>query len=157
MAANSLTTEFTKQLAPTMKARGYRKTGATWHRSFDKLIQVFNIQKSQWGNQFYLNVGVYLRDLGDELNPTEYRCHVRCRAEHLLSSADFTELHQTLNFDSQIEKADRYQKLNDLIERSALHWFDVNCTIESLGNELSINGTKGFLVFKDVPKLLGLK
>jgi hypothetical protein len=73
MAASALTSQFAAHIAPEMKARRYRKTGATWHRELNQMIQVFNIQKSYWGYQFYLNVGIYLRDLGTESRPTVMR------------------------------------------------------------------------------------
>jgi len=81
MTHSALTAEFARHLAPELKERGFRKTGPSWHRVRDRMIQVFNVQKSQWGALIYLNVGIYLTDLGSETRPSEYRCHVRCRAE----------------------------------------------------------------------------
>ena len=67
-------------IAERLKALGYSKRAATWHRERDQLISVVNLQKSQWGEGWYLNLGVYLRALGEEVRPAEARCHVRCRA-----------------------------------------------------------------------------
>ena len=104
MAVNAITTEFASRLAPMFKAKGFRKTSATWRRDCDYLTQVFNIQKSQWGDQFYLNLGIYLRDPGNESRPTEYRCHVRCRAERLLEDEELQTLRECLDFDTPLDR-----------------------------------------------------
>jgi hypothetical protein len=70
-------------IARILKPLGYAKRGATWHRDRDALVSVLNLQKSQWGEDWYLNLGVYLKRLGDEARPSEARCHVRCRASSL--------------------------------------------------------------------------
>jgi hypothetical protein len=71
------------RIASVLKPLGYTKRAGTWHRDHGKLISVVNLQKSQWGDDFYLNLGVYLKQLGSENHPAESRCHIRCRAEAL--------------------------------------------------------------------------
>lgn len=70
-------------IAGVLKPLGYTKRAATWHREREQVVSVLNLQKSQWGENWYLNLGVYLRSIGDEARPPEARCHVRCRAEML--------------------------------------------------------------------------
>jgi len=138
------------------KANGFRKTGATWHRDANRLVQVFNIQKSQWGDQFYLNVGIYLRDLGNEARPTEYRCHVRCRVEGLLGDGECPDLQECLNFDSPLDKNQRYSRLQQIVAERVLPWFDENRTLESLGARLR-HSIRGFAIVRGVPELLGFE
>ena len=155
MAISPLTSEFAANMAPMLKAHGFRKSGATWHRDADRLIQVFNIQKSQWGDQFYLNVGIYLRDLGDESRPREYRCHVRCRAERLLDDEEFGDLRECLDFDRPLDREQRYARLQQFVVNRILPWFDANLTFEDLVAGLRDN-TKGFFISRAAPELLGL-
>lgn len=63
-----------------LKPLGYRKRAGTWHRDRERVVSVVNLQKSQWGDDWYLNLGVYLKALGDESRPPENRRHIRCRA-----------------------------------------------------------------------------
>jgi len=44
-----------------------------------------NLQRSQWGPQYYLNLGLWLLHLGETSNPREDECHIRIRAGELLS------------------------------------------------------------------------
>src|SRR5688572_9425442 len=68
-----------RALAALLKPLGFRKRRATWHRATPDTIQTINVQGSQWGPEYYLNVGTYLRALGEETTPPEFRCHIRSR------------------------------------------------------------------------------
>ena len=156
MAVNAITTEFASRLAPMFKAKGFRKTSATWRRDCDRLTQVFNIQKSQWGDQFYLNLGIYLRGLGNESRPTEYRCHVRCRAERLLEDEELQTLRECLDFDTPLDREKRYLQLEEIVANRVLPWFEDHTTPESVGTTLR-KGTAGFAIMRGTPELLGFE
>ena len=67
-------------LKPVFKQNKFKKTRANWRKEIDDLIFVLNIQTSQWSKEdYYINVGIYIKDLGIEQNPPEYRCHIRDR------------------------------------------------------------------------------
>lgn len=68
-----------RAFAKLLKPLGFKKLRANWHRATLDTIQTINIQGSQWGPEYYINVGTYLRALGNETTPPEYRCHVRAR------------------------------------------------------------------------------
>jgi hypothetical protein len=67
------------RLAPLLKSAGFKKKATTWRRQQADGIHVVNVQGSQWGPEYYLNLGFYIGALGSESEPTEYRCHVRTR------------------------------------------------------------------------------
>lgn len=71
------------QLAPGLKALGFKKKARTWTRETPDAFQVVNLQKSAFGEQVYVNVAVYLKALGDETSPPEHRCHIRARLERI--------------------------------------------------------------------------
>jgi len=71
--------EQVQALAQLLKPLGFKKTRSTWHRQTFDTIHTINVQGSQWGPEFYLNVGTYLRALGTELTPPENHCHIRAR------------------------------------------------------------------------------
>ena len=74
--------QLTDCMKPVFKQKGFRKVKTTWRKTTDELIYVVNIQGSQWSNEdYYINVAIYIKALGTEINPTEYRCHVRSRID----------------------------------------------------------------------------
>lgn len=138
-----------------MKALGFRKTGATWHRDLDEMVQVLNIQKSPYADQFYINVGVYLKSLGRESRPTERHCHIRFRAEQVLGGDERFDLNRLLDFTEQTTSSDRYADLQILIEKSALSWLDENMTEEALSKTLAESEAQRFFVQKEVRNRMG--
>jgi hypothetical protein len=69
--------------ASTMKKAGFQKKGDGWYRETEDAILVANLQKSNFGEQYYVNLAVWLKALGEVSFPKEYQCHVRTRATAL--------------------------------------------------------------------------
>ncbi|TAG82945.1 MAG: DUF4304 domain-containing protein, partial [Burkholderiales bacterium] len=64
-------------ISPTLKTQGFRKKARTWWRDREETIQVLNIQKNPWGSGgLYINLGVYIRELGQDSSPAAHKCHV---------------------------------------------------------------------------------
>src|SRR5262245_38923985 len=87
-------------LAPALKQRGFKKSGATWRKWSAEAIGVLNLQGSQWGPSFYINLGVYFRALGDRDQPTECHCHIRTRLGALVP--DWRRLDALLDFEQPV-------------------------------------------------------
>jgi hypothetical protein len=85
-AAYKLEDALKSQLAPVLRANDFKGSGRTYRRVTNRLIQIVNIQGSQWGNGFALNLGIQPLDLDWRLDgPSdpralkEYDCMLRCR------------------------------------------------------------------------------
>jgi hypothetical protein len=101
------------------KPRGYRKSARTWHKACPESILVLNLQKSQWGDpQLYINLGVYMRDLGPEVTPPEYRCHIRARLERVCPPEYFSPVRSASSVDEPSAA------LLEAIERFGLPWLE---------------------------------
>jgi Domain of unknown function (DUF4304) len=74
-----LETEIVDDFGPKLRKLGFKKKRLTWRRETDGGIEVFNVQRSQYGSDIYLNIGLYF---GGEPEPHEYQCNVRERVEH---------------------------------------------------------------------------
>lgn len=114
-------------LAPMMKDKGFRKSGANFWRDDAHVIDVLNIQKSQWNDaweaSFYVNLGLYCkafhRDQAREFKskfPREYDCTVFSRV--LEPSANSW----TLQPDSDLCQVGTI--LTETIQHFAFPWFD---------------------------------
>lgn len=115
---------------PQLKLLGFRKRGGTWHRAIGDVIQVVNLQGSQWSTVFFVNLGIYFTALGTEERPTEYRCHVRTRLSQLVPDihhlAQLLDLH-TKNFDQA-----GGDELTDLLLRYGIPWLEQCSTREGV-------------------------
>lgn len=53
-----------QDIAPDLKAVGWKKFGTTFNREAEAgLVHVINFQGSQWGGKFTVNLGVYVREI----------------------------------------------------------------------------------------------
>ena len=71
--------DFVKSIAPMLRQTGFKKDRLTWRHEYPETIAVFNIQGSQWSADFYLNMGIYLKAIGENSAPCENHCHLRSR------------------------------------------------------------------------------
>lgn len=99
--ARALETAFTEKL----KTVGFKKKARTWRKDFSKLSWIINLQKSAWGEQFYLNVNVDFRSL--DTGGFSARGDLQNRAEQLISPERKEKLAQFLDCENHIPAADR--------------------------------------------------
>ena len=109
-------------IKPLLKKKGFRKRGSTWWRHSDDFIQVVNIQGSQWSKNFYINLGIYIRDLGDKQWPAEEQCHIR----HSLESIYGVEsgIVKLLNYEDYAPEALPRKRLSEMLEQGGLNWLE---------------------------------
>lgn len=74
---------FKKSIAAPLEKAGLKKRGQSWYLDGKDAIVVTNLQKSDWGDLYYINIGIWLKELGDASFPKENECHIGLRAESL--------------------------------------------------------------------------
>ena len=70
---------------------GFERRGLFWHRSTQELFQVISLQKSAWGPQYYINLGVSIREVDDSLPRVISKCHTLGRLAMFLPGRDPAE------------------------------------------------------------------
>jgi hypothetical protein len=118
--ASELNKRLQAALGPVLKASGFRKDAATWRKSYEASIGVVNLQGSQWGPSFFVNLGVYFRALGSKAEPLEYDCHVRTRLEELVT--DRVRLTTLLDWDKPVSDTDRFAELQAALMDGGVSW-----------------------------------
>jgi hypothetical protein len=114
---------FKKSVTPLLKAHGFKKSNATWRKSSDESVAVFDVQKSPWGDgTYYVNLGTYFRALGNDASPTENKCHVQVRLAAEEPSA---------------------------VVAAAVDWFNARASLEDAAKLAETDSRKG-LVFKEL-------
>ena len=140
--------------APTFKAAGFTKAGATWRRGRPLLIQVFNIQGSQWSRDFYFNLGAYLTDLGDLERPSEFHCHVRERLDAI--APDRARLLAISDFERPCPEEQREQELVAVIRNHAIPWLDRMTSLDQIRLYFLHEKRHGVRITADARGYLGL-
>lgn len=74
---------FKKAIGVPLEKAGLQKRGQSWYLDGKDAIVVINLQKSDWGELYYINIGIWLKALGEASYPKENQCHLGFRAESL--------------------------------------------------------------------------
>ncbi len=98
-AKDAITLIVSNSVAPLVKDAQFKKSHFNFHRRLGTVVQVINIQLSQFNQadegSFYVNVAFAFDELRKHENrlilekPEEYECDMRRRLEHLLSDTPF--------------------------------------------------------------------
>ena len=123
-----------------LNAPGYRKLGATWRLDRGEVIAVVNLQKSSYADDFYLNLGIYLKDAGSESRPTEAQCHIRWRPVTHAGGVLPTDV----------------ASVQLLLREIGLPWLSALSSRERIAQFLQSNESREFLIHRDVRKWAGL-
>ncbi|WP_417386470.1 DUF4304 domain-containing protein [Gimesia sp.] len=79
-----ITTQHLKNAMDTeLKPYGFQRKGSNWYLSSETVIAMLNLQKSQYGATYFLNLGFWLQRIEHNDFPREHQCHVRTRASSL--------------------------------------------------------------------------
>jgi len=124
-------------LKPTLKELGFRKKGGTWWNHSDDYIQVISIQGSSYQKVFYINLGVYIREIGNNEWPAELDCHIRIR---LNSYIDNNEINDLLNYEDYEPDELSREKLLTYIQNDAIEWLNKCSSISGAKDEYALPG-----------------
>ena len=74
--------ELVSVLSTRLKELNYRKQNLNWRKKNNSITIMFNIQNSYYSKEdFYINLGIYIHDIGDVDTPKIYECQVQQRIE----------------------------------------------------------------------------
>lgn len=70
-------------LDESLIARGFRRKASSWYRQSGGVLQVFNLQKSAYGGQYYVNLCFVPNGMEVDGMPTppEHKCPIRIRLD----------------------------------------------------------------------------
>lgn len=123
--------DFVKYLDNLFKPFGFQKKGNNWYVESEELIKTINIQKSKFGDNYYLNYGFILKSL-DLLN---LEMHIFNRLGSL-NDAENQRIMKLLDFEQSIDEEQRRIELSSYIEKNMLEEFKRINTEADLLSEL---------------------
>ena len=107
----------------SLRSEGFQHKPGTWYREQEESVLVVNLQKSNFGEQYYINLGVLLKGSQGapvRLPPKEHECQVRLRVE-AATPLEEQALTALLNLeDRSIEAGERERRVQALMAEQAL-------------------------------------
>ena len=122
-------------ISEALKTEGFSRNGDTWVCDDSEAILLVHLQKSNFGKQYYLGLGIYMKRLGGhnvvETPLKEHQCHVRIRIDSLAGARK--EWNPILDLDdTTLARGERQSRVDALIRRFALPWLRTCGTREGL-------------------------
>ncbi len=137
----------------TLQSNGFRKQGGTWYFDCPETILVVNLQKSQYGPSYYINLAVFVKALGDDKVPKEHQCHLRTRIEDVAGD----DLERALDLDDvSFADCQRESMIETAIGKHAIPFLKSCSTLDGIREQIVEGRLDGVLVQKRVRALLGL-
>ena len=110
------TIEIINSINPILNEYGFKKKGLNWFSENDNIVKIFNIQKSQFGKQIYLNIGIKIKALESKISNTFPGSHVGFRLDHLLRKG-------ILDFENDLDSEMRCKEIFKLISKNPYGFF----------------------------------
>lgn len=82
-----------KSIAVPLEVAGFVKKGQSWYFDGKDAIVVVNLQKYNFDELYFINMGIWLKALGENAFPQENLCHIYLRAEALFPDQGELILH----------------------------------------------------------------
>lgn len=154
MDKKSLESVIGEMLSP----QGFRKKGATWYRQTPAGLQILNLQKSTYGDQYFVNL-CFVPE-GTEVDgmptPNENKCPIRIR----LTSAfpdERTEIEAHFDLESQrVDAVQRTDFIKEILRSKVLPFFDRLRDLSNLKSAIQLGTFKGGAVNLAARKVLGI-
>jgi len=109
---------------------GFTKVKDNWYLAREDCTQVVHLQKSAYGEQYYLNIGVLLKRLDDTQYPDEHKCHIRIRP-HMLAAHQ--NIPQMIDFeDNSVHPQERMTLLSRVVKEVILPFLDDMADLRSI-------------------------
>jgi hypothetical protein len=113
------------------KEAGFDKKSGSWYRRGDEVVAVSNLQKSQYGPQYYFNQGFWLRQVADERFPKPQKSHIFARLGSLLPD-ESSRIERLLDLDYEMPDDQRVEELVGLLNDRLLPLIARGSTVAGL-------------------------
>jgi len=147
--------DLVRVLEACLTPAGFHKTKTSWYSRKPELTWVVNLQKSDFGGQYYLNLGVSFLALDDALQPAIKDCQIFTRLRY--KSPSGVDIAGILDLeDISLPADERVRLLTVAINDGALRFFQRCESVSSIADGLRIGFFKEAGVRTTVYELCGV-
>jgi hypothetical protein len=117
--------EVVDSLKPILKNFGFRNKGFNWFYENENIVKIFNIQKSHFGKQIYLNIGIKIKALEPKISYTFPGSQIGFRLDSLVRK-------EVLDFENNISNEVRSEEIIDMLNSNPYKFFTLTGEKESI-------------------------
>ena len=135
MPAVSNEQELMRVVDMVLRAHGFERRSCTWYRHHEDVILVVNVDKSPYGGQYFINLGLAIRSLNATDFPPEERCDIRIRLDRLAPNRE--DVLKAFDLEgSDLKGAERGERIMHQIEVGA-RWLNRLTTTSAVAQALA--------------------
>jgi hypothetical protein len=147
-----------KAVNKVLTTRGFQKKSDNWLLETSDVIALANLQKSQYGQQYYVNLGIWIKVFGENVNLKEHQCQIRFRLESVLPEDRVSDLKIALNMEDQhIEIQARESIFSELIDQYGLSILKKCSSLEGIKRSLDNGELSRVLIQQKVKDFFQIK
>ena len=135
-------------------AQFVKKGSDTWYYPGQDVWLVANLQKSQYGCQYYINIAMWLTPLEKPTWPKEHQCHIRIRATDLGSEADWDFKRLLSAEDLSLPSSERRERMRSLMQNLVIPFLMSCRDISGVRSAYETGKFRGCFVGKGVAEVL---
>lgn len=133
---------------------GLVKRSGSWYANNPETILVINLQKSQYGDSYYINVGLWLNALETQEFPKEHHCHIRTRLTRIVPATLEEHLEELLDLGTPIGDDVRSHELLEIFRSTLFPLISATATLGDLRSGEGERLVEAALVEGDAVRLL---
>lgn len=137
-----------------LKHEGFIKKRLAWYKKTDHCSCLVELQKSQWSDQYYINIAVAYNELNPPEFPKEYQCHIRGRLSKLIKNPELLGKCMDLEDDSISDEL-RESEIRTAIKDNALPILIRLCDWKSAKQFIDSDESKHFAISMKLKKAMG--
>lgn len=142
---------FKTMFAKTLQKEGFCRNGQTWYLSGQELVHVFNLQKSDYANSFYINTGIWIKSLGQNEAPKVNHCHIQLDLSSLFKDSVMI-IERACSLDES--STEDLQRLAVVLETEAVPFFCSLVTEGDLAKKYAEGVFRSALILRDAKEKL---
>lgn len=151
MSRDSLVNPVKAAVAEAFAGAGFTKKSDTWYHETPEAVLLGNLQKSQFGEQYYLNLAVWMKAVGEAKWPKEHQAHVRLRVEALVRGfpVDLLDLGKSAGTPEE-----RHGRIKEVLSQEVLPRLLALGTAQGIGDALAKGKLGGAMIHRAVRDFL---
>lgn len=145
---------FIRVFSNELMNHGFEKKKGAWWKFGPDVVCGLELQKSDFSECFYLNLGISLRKLSPDDDLKINKCHIQISADRLISGESFESFNRALR--SELEGFDDVVFLK-ILDQEILPLVDKFLNLPSLKLAYKLGAFKAALIFRQARELLDLE
>jgi hypothetical protein len=127
-----------------LQSRSFSLKGELWLRGQEETVSVVQLQKSQFGEQYYVNLGVFIKTIGSVARPSRLeQCQIRVRLSGLIEESS----NLAFDADSDLSEEQRHELIRNALQ-TGIVWLGTNSRLEDIKQHYNNGELRGAMVHR---------